>query len=127
MTNSTTWQKDLSHTIFSITLSILLFLPVAMLISLFISWVFSLMDLYSWLVQQPQWLFWVIFGTLTMLGIGAIMLWADKQVESKVLSKFTDDKLALAGAVGFFIIVATLAYFIISWYMNFLNLNFWLT
>ncbi len=123
---ATTWQKELAHTLFSVSFSVVLFLPVAMLVSLFISWLFSLMSLYSWLTQQPEIYFWVIFTTLTLVGIGSIMLWLDKQVETKVLQRLPNDQVALITSVITLIVFSIAIYFIISWFVNFLNVNFWL-
>lgn len=127
MSSKLVWQREISLIILSIALSSLVFLPVAMLVSTLSSWLIVIFKLSSWLSSQSQIVIWSVFGLISFVAIGVLMFWINKIIEQNLLSKIKNDTLALSISLFVLICVVIFLYFTISWFINFLNITFWLT
>lgn len=126
MSNNSSWQKELSSTILTLVGSSLIFLPIAMVVVVLLSWLLKLFNLQSWLVEQPRVYFWTAFGVACLLGISSIMVWVDKFIDNLVAVTNDRDSLVLSVSLTALILVSVLFYFVIAWFINFLNVTFWL-
>ncbi len=118
--------RELAYILFTITISVLIYVVWGALISLFLSWIFGLLGLYSWIYNQSTILSWSIFTIISIITIGFIMIKIENKVEEKLLPKFSTAQLAFAIACASFIVSVIIICLFVSYFVNFLNLNFWL-
>lgn len=127
MSRNYNWQKELSTVILTLVASSLVFLPIAIVVVVLLSWLLKLFNLYPWLAEQPRVYFWSVFAVICLLGMGSVMVWMDKFVDNLAVLKNGRDSLVLSVSVMILTLVSVLYYFSIAWFINFLNVTFWLT
>ncbi len=118
--------REFAYILFTVTISVLIYAVLAALVSLLFSWIFSLLSLYSWIYSQSMIILWSIFTIVSILIIGFIMIKVENKVEEKLLARFSTAQLAFAVACSSFIVSIFVIYLFVSYFVNFLNINFWL-
>ncbi len=116
--------QELAYIIFTVTISVLIYVVLGALVSLLFSWILSLLSLYSWIYNQSTILLWSVFTVISIIIIGFIMIKIENKVEEKLLSRFSTARLAFAVACTSFIVSVVIIYLFVSYFVNFLN--FWL-
>jgi hypothetical protein len=109
-------------------LSLLIYTIVGSGLSWVVSWGLAQANLYPWVFNQSPILLWAIFGLVSMLIIGVIMVQVESLVETRILpklQKFSQPTLLL---VNFLVLMGLILgmYWLVSNFVNYLNITFWL-
>jgi hypothetical protein len=85
-------------------------------------------NLYPWVFNQSPILLWAVFGLVSIIIIGAAMVQVETVVEERILpklQKFSQPTLLL---VNFLVLVGLILgmYWLVSNFINYLNVTFWL-
>lgn len=122
------FYQDLNSVLLVTILSLLIYTIVGSGLSWIVSWGLAQANLYPWVFNQSPILLWAIFGLVSMLIIGVIMVQVESLVETRILpklQKFSQPTLLL---VNFLVLMGLILgmYWLVSNFVNYLNITFWL-
>jgi len=122
------FYQDLNSVLLVTILSLLIYTIVGSGLSWIVSWGLAQANLYPWVFNQSPILLWAIFGLVSMLIIGVIMVQVESLVETRILpklQKFSQPTLLL---VNFLVLLGLILgmYWLVSNFVNYLNITFWL-
>jgi len=122
------FYQDLNSVLLVTILSLLIYTIVGSGLSWIVSWGLAQANLYPWVFNQSPILLWAIFGLVSMLIIGVTMVQVESLVETRILpklQKFSQPTLLL---VNFLVLVGLILgmYWLVSNFVNYLNITFWL-
>jgi len=122
------FYQDLNSVLLVTILSLLIYTIVGSGLSWVVSWGLAQANLYPWVFNQSPILLWAIFGLVSMLIIGVIMVQVESLVETRILpklQKFSQPTLLL---VNFLVLMGLILgmYWLVSNFVNYLNITFWL-
>jgi hypothetical protein len=122
------FYQDLNSVLLVTILSLLIYTIVGSGLAWVVSWGLAQANLYPWVFNQSPILLWAIFGLVSMLIIGVTMVQVESLVETRILpklQKFSQPTLLL---VNFLVLVGLILgmYWLVSNFVNYLNVTFWL-
>lgn len=122
------FYQDLNSVLLVTILSLLIYTIVGSGLSWIVSWGLAQANLYPWVFNQSPILLWAIFGLVSMLIIGVTMVQVESLVETRILpklQKFSQPTLLL---VNFLVLIGLILgmYWLVSNFVNYLNITFWL-
>jgi hypothetical protein len=122
------FYQDLNSVFLVTILSLVIYTIVGSGLSWIVSWGLAQANLYPWVFNQSPILLWAIFGLVSMLIIGVTMVQVESLVETHILpklQKFSQPTLLL---VNFLVLVGLILgmYWLVSNFVNYLNITFWL-
>jgi len=122
------FYQDLNSVLLVTILSLLIYTVVGSGLSWIVSWGLAQANLYPWVFNQSPILLWAIFGLVSMLIIGVTMVQVESLVETRILpklQKFSQPTLLL---VNFLVLMGLILgmYWLVSNFVNYLNITFWL-
>jgi len=122
------FYQDLNSVLLVTILSLLIYTIVGSGLSWIVSWGLAQANLYPWVFNQSPILLWAIFGLVSMLIIGVTMVQVESLVETRILpklQKFSQPTLLL---VNFLVLMGLILgmYWLVSNFVNYLNITFWL-
>ncbi len=122
------FYQDLNSILLTTILSLFVYTIVALGLSWVVSWGLAQANLYPWVFNQSPILLWAIFGLVSVVLIGAIMVQAETIVEKQILpklQKFSEQGVLVASLLVLVGLILGM-YFVVSNFINYLNVTFWL-
>jgi hypothetical protein len=122
------FYQDLNSVLLVTILSLLIYTIVGSGLAWVVSWGLAQANLYPWVFNQSPILLWAVFGLVSIIIIGAAMVQVETVVEERILpklQKFSQPTLLL---VNFLVLVGLILgmYWLVSNFINYLNVTFWL-
>ena len=122
------FYQDLNSVLLVTILSLLIYTIVGSGLAWVVSWGLAQANLYPWVFNQSPILLWAIFGLVSMLIIGVTMVQVESLVETRILPKLQKFSQSTLLLVNFLVLVGLILgmYWLVSNFINYLNVTFWL-